>query len=118
LSEAGFGGRTGLAVLAAYAVAMLVAGWWASRGRPALRSSLGEYYLAGRSLGGVALFFTLFATQYSGNTLVGYAPAAYRLRYPWWQSVWFFALLRRRRGRHRLHGRLRPVTPGARCRAW
>jgi len=86
----GLGSRAGIAVLVAYAIAMLAAGWWTSRGRGELRTSIGEYYLAGRSLGGVVLFFTFFATQYSGNTLVGYAPAAYRLGYAWWQSVWFF----------------------------
>jgi len=89
----GLGSRAGIAVLVVYAVVMLLAGWWTSRGREGLRTSIGEYYLAGRGLGGVVLFFTFFATQYSGNTLVGYAPAAYRQGYAWWQSVWFFTAI-------------------------
>ncbi len=36
--------------------------------------SLSEFYLAGRSLGPLVLLLTLYATQYSGNTVVGYPP--------------------------------------------
>ena len=43
------------------------------------QTTLGEFYLAGRNLGGAVLLFTLYATQYSGNTLVGYPGEAYRL---------------------------------------
>ena len=40
--------------------------------------SLGDYYLAGRSMGGFVLFLTLYATQYSGNTMIGFSGRAYR----------------------------------------
>lgn len=90
MQDLAIGNRAGIAVLAAYAALMLLVGWWSIRGRKTPRRSMGEYYLAGRGLGAVVLFFTFYATQYSGNTLVGYAPAAYRQGFPWWQSVWFF----------------------------
>ena len=58
------------AALAAYIAALAVLGL---RARAARRGeSLADFYLAGRGLGGVLLLFTLYATQYSGNTLVGY----------------------------------------------
>ncbi len=40
--------------------------------------SLGDFYLAGRSMGGMVLFLTLYATQYSGNTMIGFSGQAYR----------------------------------------
>lgn len=53
------------------------------------QKTLAEFYLAGRNLGGVVLLFTLYATQYSGNTLVGYPGEAYRLGFAWIMSVGF-----------------------------
>lgn len=82
-----FSGTSGVLVLAAYAVIMLGIGWWA--GRSTTSSSARSYYLSGGGLGFVALFFTLYATQYSGNSIVGYAPEAYRSGFSWWQSVPF-----------------------------
>ena len=40
--------------------------------------SLGDFYLAGRGMGGFVLFLTLYATQYSGNTMIGFSGRAYR----------------------------------------
>ena len=40
--------------------------------------SLGDFYLAGRGMGGIVLFLTLYATQYSGNTMIGFSGRAYR----------------------------------------
>ena len=41
-------------------------------------TSLVDFYLAGRGMGIFVLFLTLYATQYSGNTLIGFAGRAYR----------------------------------------
>ena len=41
-------------------------------------ASLKDYYLAGGMLSTLPLFLTLYATQYSGNTLFGFAGNAYR----------------------------------------
>ncbi|TWH22128.1 sodium:solute symporter family protein [Prauserella rugosa] len=84
-----FGGTSGVLVLAFYAVLMLVIGYFAGRRQPSARNTAKGYYIAGGGLGFVALFFTLYATQYSGNSVIGYAPTAYRTGFPWWQSVGF-----------------------------
>ena len=88
-----FGGVSGIVILVGYAAMMLLIGYLAGRKQPAVGESMSSYFLAGKGLGFVALFFTLYATQYSGNTVVGYAPAAYRLGFPWWQSVMFFTFI-------------------------
>lgn len=41
-------------------------------------TSLKDYYLAGGAVSLLPLVFTLYATQYSGNTLLGFAGNAYR----------------------------------------
>ncbi|MFD2397452.1 hypothetical protein ACFSVJ_12720 [Prauserella oleivorans] len=84
-----FAGTSGVIVLVGYAVLMLVIGYFAGRKQPNVRESAKGYYLAGGGLGFVTLFFTLYATQYSGNSVVGYAPEAYRSGFSWWQSVGF-----------------------------
>ncbi|MFE3456832.1 sodium:solute symporter [Nocardiopsis aegyptia] len=88
-----FAGAPGVIVLSAYAVMMLAIGFWVSRGRRGVRDDMQSYYLAGRNLGVLVLFFTLYATQYSGNNIVGYAPSAYRMGFAWWQSVMFMTVI-------------------------
>ena len=83
-----FAGPSGVAILCAFAVIMLGIGWYAGRGN-AGDSSARNYFTAGGGLGMVTLFFTLYATQYSGNSVVGYPPQAYRSGFLWWQSVPF-----------------------------
>jgi len=84
-----FAGPAGVTILIVYAVMMLGLGYLAGRERPGANKSMSGYFLAGRDLGIIALFFTLYATQYSGNSVVGYAPTAYRDGVAWWQSVPF-----------------------------
>ncbi len=67
---------------------VLVGVGWATRSRGA-RTGLGDFYLAGRNLGGLVLLLTLYATQYSGNTLLGYPAEAVRVGYAWVMSVGF-----------------------------
>ena len=88
-----FGGTSGIIILLVYAAIMLLIGFLAGRGQPGVRDSVSGYFLAGKHLGLVALFFTLYATQYSGNTVIGYAPSAYRQGFPWWQSVTFMTFI-------------------------
>ncbi len=57
-------------------MSLLVIGWLANRSSH--ESSIKDYYLAGSSLGFLTLFFTLYATQYSGNTLLALPGKAYR----------------------------------------
>lgn len=91
MDQLSFGGASGVVVLVTYAVVMLLIGYFAGRKQPGVRKSVRGYYLAGHGLGFVALFFTLYASQYSGNSVIGYAPAAYRSGFEWWQSVPFMA---------------------------
>lgn len=88
-----FSGAAGIIVLLFYAVLMLTIGFFAGRGKNQQGHSLKSHYLAGGNLGILVLFFTLFATQYSGNTVIGYGPQAFRDGFPWWQSVTFFSMI-------------------------
>ena len=45
--------------------------------------SLKDFYLGGKGFGVGVLFLTMYATQYSGNSLIGFAGSSYR-------SGWFF----------------------------
>ena len=59
-----------------YAVVLLVIGAFARQARQA--DTLDDYFLAGRSLGISVLLFTLFATQFSGNSFSGFPGQVYR----------------------------------------
>lgn len=69
-------GEIGLIIVVVYLASLLVIGWLANRSRT--DNSLKDFYLAGSSLGFISLFFTLYATQYSGNTLLALPGKAYR----------------------------------------
>jgi Na+/proline symporter len=69
----------GLTLVLAYLASLLLIGWLANRARG--ESGARDFYLAGSSLGLVSLFFTLYATQYSGNTLLAAPGKAYRSGY-------------------------------------
>jgi len=114
MSASGFG-AAGLLVVLAYLAAMLSVGLLARRARRA--DSLGDFYLAGRALGPFVLFATLYATQYSGNSFLGYPGEAYRLGFAWVMSVGFMtaivvAYLLFAPELHRQSRRLGLVTPG------
>jgi solute:Na+ symporter, SSS family len=77
----------GLVVIAAYLVLLIALG---CAGRLAQREkSLSDFYLGGRRLGFLVLLLTLYATQYSGNTLVGFAAQGYRQGFFFLSSVAF-----------------------------
>ena len=69
-------GENGLTYLALYL--LLLIGFGALGKKAMKEDSLSDFYLAGRVLGTPVLFLTLYATQYSGNTLIGFAGKAYR----------------------------------------
>ena len=66
---------------------MIGVGWLGRKRR--VDDSLADFYLGGRSIGLVVLFLTLYATQYSGNTLFGYTGKAYRIGFDWTVSILF-----------------------------
>jgi Na+/proline symporter len=66
----------GLVALLVYVGLLLVVGEIASRARRDLTPK--DHFLGGRELGVFVLFLTLYATAYSGNSLLGYPGKAYR----------------------------------------
>jgi len=67
---------SGLIFISIYILSLLVIGYLGKRASK--EQSLNDFYLAGRNMGVFVLFLTLYATQYSGNTLIGFAGQAYR----------------------------------------
>jgi len=77
----------GLWVAAGYLGILIVLGWLGHAAQK--ESSLSDFYLGGRRLGFVVLLLTLYATQYSGNTLIGFAAKGYREGFTFLVSVSF-----------------------------
>ena len=69
-------GPGGIAFLCLYVLSLILIGWLGKKARA--ENSLSDFYLAGRGMSMMVLFLTLYATQYSGNTLIGFAGRAYR----------------------------------------
>jgi Na+/proline symporter len=92
--------------------------WIAERARRARRdASPTDHFLAGRELGVFVLFLTLYATSYSGNSLLGYPGEAYRRGFSWIMATGFMMSIVV--AFHALAPKLRPiavargfVTPG------
>jgi SSS family transporter len=80
-------GPGALIVTGVYLVSMILVGWIGRQKR--VNDSMADFYLGGRSMGLFVLFLTLYATQYSGNTLFGYTGITYRLGFAWTVSVLF-----------------------------
>ena len=71
--------------VAVYLCSLLLIGWVGYNARR--EDTLQDFYLAGRGFGFLVLFLTLYATQYSGNTVFGVAGATYRQGFGWLVSV-------------------------------
>ncbi|MGB1800280.1 MAG: sodium:solute symporter family protein [Gammaproteobacteria bacterium] len=56
-------------------------------------NTLKDFYLAGNGFGLIVIFLTLYATQYSGNTLFGYSGKTYRIGYAWIMSIHFMTAI-------------------------
>jgi len=69
-------GVWGVLGLGVYLFALIVVAELAKRAKR--DASPSDHFLAGRSLGSFVLFLTLYATAYSGNSLLGYPGRAYR----------------------------------------
>jgi Na+/proline symporter len=67
-----------------------------------------DHFLAGRDLGTFVLFLTIYATAYSGNSLLGYPGEAYRRGFSWIMATGF--MLSIIVVFHLLVPRLRPVA--------
>jgi Na+/proline symporter len=73
--------QLGLASLAVYLLLLLLIAEIARRARRS--GAPADHFLANRELGVFVLFLTLYATAYSGNSLLGYPGEAYRRGFSW-----------------------------------
>ena len=55
--------------------------------------SLQDFYLAGKGVGFIVLVLTLYATQYSGNTLFAFSGKTYRIGLPWIMCLHFMTAI-------------------------
>ena len=79
----------GFAFILAYLAVLILIGWLGHRAKK--EDSLSDFYLGGRGLGLLVLLLTLYATQYSGNTMMGFVGSAYRQGFQFLVSVTFVA---------------------------
>lgn len=108
-------GTLGLAALGVYLGFLVVVAEVARRAR--LDQTPADHFLAARHLGTFVLLLTLYATAYSGNSLLGYPGEAYRRGFSWIMATGFMMSIVV--VFHALVPRLRPiairegfVTPG------
>lgn len=84
-------GPGGLSFIGLYLMSLVLIGWFGHRARR--ENSLRDFYLGGSSLGFIALLLTLYATQYSGNTMLGFSGRAYRTGFGFLVSVHFMTAI-------------------------
>ena len=108
-------GQVGLVALLVYLLGLVAVAEVARRARR--DTSPADHFLASRDLGVFVLFLTLYATAYSGNSLLGYPGEAYRRGFSWIMATGFMMSIIV--VFHSLAPRLRPiavrhqfVTPG------
>lgn len=81
IKDAGYElGTGGLVFIGLYVLSLLLVGWFGHRAKKA--NTLEDHYLGGRTFGFGVLFLTLYATQYSGNSFMGFVGKAYRGGFP------------------------------------
>ncbi len=80
-------GTLGVIALVLYVGVLAVIAEWARRARRDATPS--DHFLGGRELGVFVLFLTLYATGYSGNSLLGYPGEAYRRGFSWIMATGF-----------------------------
>jgi Na+/proline symporter len=80
-------GTLGVIGLVLYLAALVVVADRARRART--DASPADHFLAARDLGTFVLFLTLYATAYSGNSLLGYPGEAYRRGFSWIMATGF-----------------------------
>ena len=76
-----------IGVISIYLLGLLSIGFVGWKSRSA--ETLNDFYLGGKSTGLWVLVLTLYATQYSGNTLFGFTGKTYRVGFSWTVSVQF-----------------------------
>ena len=84
-------GPTELGFIAIYLLSLIGIGYCSMRARR--ENSLKDFYLAGSGVGFLVLVLTLYATQYSGNTLFAFTGKTFRIGYAWLMSVHFMTAI-------------------------
>ena len=84
-------GPAALFVISIYILSLIGIGWVGYKARE--ENSMKDFYLAGRGFGFLVLLLTLYATQYSGNTLFGFTGKAYRIGFSWVMSLHFMTAI-------------------------
>ena len=84
-------GPAELSFIAIYLFSLIGIGYCGMRARR--ENSLKDFYLAGSGIGFLVLVLTLYATQYSGNTLFAFTGKTYRIGYAWLMSVHFMTAI-------------------------
>lgn len=84
-------GTGALVVISLYILSLIFVGYLGYRARS--EDSLKDFYLAGKGFGLLVLVLTLYATQYSGNTLFGFTGKTYRVGYFWTTSIHFMTAI-------------------------
>lgn len=79
--------QTAWIFISTYLCSLILVGFIGYRARR--ENTLKDFYLAGNGFGLVVIFLTLYATQYSGNTLFGYSGKAYRIGFAWIMCIHF-----------------------------
>jgi len=107
-------GPAELGFIGVYLLSLIGIGYWGMRARR--ENSLKDFYLAGSGVGFMVLVLTLYATQYSGNTLFAFTGKTFRIGYAWLISVHFMmaiivVYLVFAPGLHRLAKRETFITP-------
>ena len=80
-------GTAGYVFMGGYLGVLMLLGWLGHRAKK--DDSLADFYLGGRGLGLMVLLLTLYATQYSGNTMLGFVGKSYRQGYQFFSAVTF-----------------------------
>jgi SSS family transporter len=91
MSDAYVLGARSIIVLTGYMVAMILIGWIAKRRTRG--DSTVDYFLGGKVTGALILFFTMQATQLSGNSFFGLTGIAYRSGLIWVVSICMISLI-------------------------
>ncbi|MFT5468774.1 MAG: SSS family solute:Na+ symporter [Verrucomicrobiales bacterium] len=79
------------AFIGLYLLSLIGIGWLGRRARK--DNSLKDFYLGGSGVGFIVLLLTLYATQYSGNTLFAFTSKGFSQGYLWLTSVQFMTAI-------------------------
>lgn len=84
-------GPGALAFIGLYLLSLVWIGWLGRQARE--ENSMRDHFIGGSGVGFFVLLLTLYATQYSGNTILGFSGKASRVGFSWLASVHFMTAI-------------------------